>query len=98
MPASPNAIPARPSLAAHCRDHRRRGLTRAAPGANVDDVHIRGGRDVAQKVTPYLWFQGDLQDALDLYTSVFDDAEVLSTTERDGGLFAATFRMGGIQL
>ncbi|MCS0500190.1 VOC family protein [Protaetiibacter mangrovi] len=53
---------------------------------------------MAQKVTPYLWFQGDLQDALDLYTSVFDDAEVLSTTERDGGLFAATFRMGGIQL
>ena len=53
---------------------------------------------LTQRITPFLWFQGDLQGALDLYTSVFADSEVLATTERGGDLFAATFRIGGIQL
>jgi len=52
---------------------------------------------LTQRITPFLWFKGELQDALDLYTSVFDDSEVLATTERGGELFAATFRIGGIQ-
>jgi len=53
---------------------------------------------MAQKLTPFLWFQGDLQGALDLYTSVFRDAEVLATTEHGGELFTATWRMGEIEV
>jgi predicted 3-demethylubiquinone-9 3-methyltransferase (glyoxalase superfamily) len=33
-----------------------------------------------QKITPFLWFEKDAEEAVDFYRSVFDDAEVLNTT------------------
>lgn len=54
-------------------------------------------QDSAQKITPFLWFDGELGDALAFYGSVFPDSEVLETTERGGELFTATWRMGDIQ-
>ena len=51
----------------------------------------------SQKITPFLWFNGELGDALEFYGSVFTDSEVLERTERGGELFTATWRMGDIQ-
>jgi predicted 3-demethylubiquinone-9 3-methyltransferase (glyoxalase superfamily) len=33
-----------------------------------------------QKVTPFLWFDDQAEEAAKLYTSVFDNSEILSTT------------------
>lgn len=50
-----------------------------------------------QKVTPFLWLAGRLEEAVEFYTSVFPDGEVLDRTVQDGELFIATFRAGGIE-
>ena len=34
---------------------------------------------MTQKITPFLWFDGELGDALEFYGSVFPDSEVLDT-------------------
>jgi len=34
---------------------------------------------MTQKITPNLWFDGNAQEAVDFYTSVFPDSKVLST-------------------
>ena len=47
-------------------------------------------------ITPFIWFDDDLQEALDLYVSVFPDAEILDTNRMpDGTLFFATFTLAG---
>lgn len=49
-------------------------------------------------ITPFLWFDGHLREAIDFYTSVFADSEVLnSSTGPDGELFLVTFRLNGQQ-
>ncbi len=53
---------------------------------------------MSQKITPFLWFTGRLGEAIELYTSVFPDSEVLETVDRDGELFTANFRIGGIEV
>jgi predicted 3-demethylubiquinone-9 3-methyltransferase (glyoxalase superfamily) len=37
-----------------------------------------------QKVTPFLWLPGRLAEAVDFYTSVFPDGEVIERTVQDG--------------
>ena len=47
-------------------------------------------------ITPFLWFDDDLEDALELYCRVFPDAKVLSTTRTpDGKVFTADFVLAG---
>jgi predicted 3-demethylubiquinone-9 3-methyltransferase (glyoxalase superfamily) len=47
-------------------------------------------------VTPFLWFDGRVAEAVDFYCSVFDDAEVLATTPAPGGgLTMARVRLAG---
>lgn len=50
-----------------------------------------------QKVTPFLWLPGRLAEAVEFYTSVFPDGEVIERTVQDGELYIATFRAGGIE-
>lgn len=53
------------------------------------------------KITPYLWFDGQVQEALDFYTSVFGDSAVLSVSRypegvpgaQAGEIMTATFRL-----
>ena len=33
-----------------------------------------------QKISPFLWFNDNAEEAVQLYTSVFDDAEIMETT------------------
>ena len=48
-----------------------------------------------QKVRPFLWYDGDAEQAATFYTSLFDDAEVLDVMRAgpEGPVMALTFRI-----
>ncbi len=53
-----------------------------------------------QKLTTFLWFDDNAEEAVRLYTSIFKDSEIVSETRApcEGGgtrLFLATFRLAG---
>ncbi len=49
-----------------------------------------------QKITPFLWFDNQLAEALDFYTSIFKNARVtMKKTGPDGKLFTALFELEG---
>lgn len=59
---------------------------------------------MSQKITPYLWFEANAEEALEFYTSIFDDARVTSISRYpEGGpmpaglLMSATFELAGQQ-
>jgi predicted 3-demethylubiquinone-9 3-methyltransferase (glyoxalase superfamily) len=48
------------------------------------------------KITPFLWYNGQIQDAVTLYTTVFPNTKVLSTSPGPGGsLMSATLEIEG---
>ncbi|PVF92244.1 3-demethylubiquinone-9 3-methyltransferase [Serendipita vermifera] len=48
------------------------------------------------KITPFLWYNNELGAAMDLYTSIFPDAQVSNKTYNDeGALWTATFSLAG---
>ena len=50
------------------------------------------------KITTFLTFNDEAEEAVDFYTSIFDDSSVLSTTPGpDGTLISATFELAGQQ-
>ena len=50
-------------------------------------------------VTPFLWFDDNLEDALDLYATVFTDMKVHDISRApDGSAFTADFEIGGTRL
>jgi predicted 3-demethylubiquinone-9 3-methyltransferase (glyoxalase superfamily) len=38
-----------------------------------------------QKITPFLWFTDDAEEAVNLYVSIFDDARIIDTTRYEEG-------------
>lgn len=51
-----------------------------------------------RKMTPFLWYQGNVGEAMDLYCSVFPAAKVVSTMPGpDGSVMSATFELDGNQ-
>jgi predicted 3-demethylubiquinone-9 3-methyltransferase (glyoxalase superfamily) len=57
-----------------------------------------------QRITPFLWFDGRLEEAVNFYTAVFDDAQIVSMSRlpadvpgRDGKVMTATFRLNGVE-
>lgn len=53
-------------------------------------------------ITPYLWFDNDLEEALEFYTAIFKDAEVTNTVRMpaggpapEGTLLNAEFELAG---
>ncbi len=50
-----------------------------------------------QTITPFLWFDNNLEEALAFYTAIFKDSEILNVNRAgpDGPLFMATFRLNG---
>ncbi len=48
------------------------------------------------ELTPFLWFDDDLQDAIAFWAGIFPDTElVTSSTGPDGRVFSGTFRVMG---
>lgn len=58
----------------------------------------------SQKITTFLMFEGDAEEAMSFYVSLFDDAEVVAITRygaegpgREGSVQHATFALAGQQ-
>jgi predicted 3-demethylubiquinone-9 3-methyltransferase (glyoxalase superfamily) len=64
----------------------------------------------SQKITPFLWFDGQAEEAMHLYTSIFDNAKVVSIRRypdgplegpmagMEGKVLTAVFELAGFQL
>ena len=51
---------------------------------------------MAQKITPFLWFDGKAEEAMQFYVSIFKNAKIVSTTPgADGTLMSGTFQLDG---
>jgi len=51
-----------------------------------------------QKITPFLWYDGTVEEAMNLYRSVFPASKVVSTSPGPGGtMTSATFELEGQQ-
>ena len=49
-----------------------------------------------QKITPFLWFNGNAEEAVNFYVSIFKNSKVLSTMPGpDGKLMGASFQLEG---
>jgi predicted 3-demethylubiquinone-9 3-methyltransferase (glyoxalase superfamily) len=48
-----------------------------------------------QKITPFLWFDGEAEQAMNHYISIFKNGKVLSVHHRDGKVFTVTFELEG---
>ncbi|MBD9373076.1 VOC family protein [Rhizobium sp. ARZ01] len=47
-------------------------------------------------ITPFLWFDNQLEDAMNFYASIFENAEITSVKRGpDGKVFSASFRLAG---
>ncbi len=47
------------------------------------------------KITPFLWFSDNLDEAMTFYVSVFPDSTIVSTQQSGGRLFSATVQLAG---
>src|SRR6187401_867117 len=49
-----------------------------------------------QKITPFLWFDGNLEEAVNFYVSVFKNSKITSGLPAPGGkAMSATFELDG---
>src|SRR5688572_1107766 len=50
-----------------------------------------------QKITPFLWFDGNAKEAVDFYTSIFKDSKELSSHRMgpDGSMFTGSIQLAG---
>jgi predicted 3-demethylubiquinone-9 3-methyltransferase (glyoxalase superfamily) len=49
-----------------------------------------------QKITPFLWFENEAEEAMKFYVSLFDDAEIVSEQRLpDGSLMTGTVGLAG---
>ena len=46
-------------------------------------------------ITPFLWFESQLEDAVEFYPSVFERAKVLSVSRMQGRVLSAEFELEG---
>jgi predicted 3-demethylubiquinone-9 3-methyltransferase (glyoxalase superfamily) len=57
---------------------------------------------MVRKITPFLWFDGNAEEAMQFYVSVFEDAEILHVNRygeagpgTEGAVMTASFRLAG---
>jgi predicted 3-demethylubiquinone-9 3-methyltransferase (glyoxalase superfamily) len=62
------------------------------------------GVDATQSITPFLWFDARLEEAVNFYTTVFEDAHIVhmgrlpaESPGRPGKASMATFRLNGVE-
>jgi predicted 3-demethylubiquinone-9 3-methyltransferase (glyoxalase superfamily) len=48
-----------------------------------------------QKITPFLWFDGKAEDAMNFYVSVFKNSKIVSVTRSGGAVMSGTFQLDG---
>ncbi len=50
-----------------------------------------------QKIVPFLWFNGKVEEAAHFYTSIFKNSKIVSINRMGGEAFSATFQLDGLQ-
>ena len=52
-----------------------------------------------QKIRPFLWYDGDAEEAIEFYTSIFGDSALTDVMRAgpDGPVIGATFRLAGTE-
>ncbi len=50
-----------------------------------------------QKITPFLWFDGNGEDAMNHYLSIFKDGRVVNINRMGDRVFTGTFELFGMQ-
>ncbi|MDF2723385.1 MAG: hypothetical protein K0Q59_3060 [Paenibacillus sp.] len=50
-----------------------------------------------QKISPFLWFDGNAEEAMNFYTSIFKDSKIESMNRHEGTVMSGTFRIEGQQ-
>ena len=48
-----------------------------------------------QKITPFLWFDGQAEEAMNHYVSIFDNSRVVSISRNGDKVFSCTFELDG---
>jgi len=48
-----------------------------------------------QKITPFLWFNDNLEEAMNFYASVFKNVKIKSVSRQGGKVFTASFEIEG---
>lgn len=48
-----------------------------------------------QKITPFLWFNNNAEEAMNFYIGIFHNAKALSTTQHDGKVMSVSFQLEG---
>ncbi|WP_337041658.1 VOC family protein [Emticicia sp. 17c] len=50
-----------------------------------------------QKIAPFLWFNGNLEEALNLYTSVFKNTKIIFANRAGNKIINAKFQLEGVE-
>jgi len=50
-----------------------------------------------QKISPFLWFDGRAEEAMNFYTSIFNDSRIISVNRNGTEVFSGTFQLEGQQ-
>ncbi len=50
-----------------------------------------------QKITPFLWFDNNAEEALNFYVSLFPNSRIVSVNRNNGVFFTGTFELQGLQ-
>ena len=53
---------------------------------------------MSQKITPFLWFDSNAEQAIDLYTSTFSNSELLAANRAGDTFITGTFTLAGSEL
>ena len=48
-----------------------------------------------QKITPFLWFDDNGEEAINLYLSIFNNSKIIDIQKNNGKMFSATFELDG---
>jgi len=50
-----------------------------------------------QKITPFLWFNDNLEEAINFYVSIFDNAKITNISRHGDKVFSAVFELDGME-
>ncbi len=51
--------------------------------------------DDMQKITPFLWFDNNVEEAINFYTSIFKNSKITNVSRHGGSVMSATFELEG---
>src|SRR4029077_5854795 len=78
----------------------RKGSPRKASGRKTPGRKIGAPKIPARKITPFLWFDGNAEEAMSFYVSVFKDSKIVNVSRYGGpkgAVISGTFQLAGQQ-